>query len=176
MPADPLMEVNGRLAAILQNAVNLRPLYEEIGMFLVGVVRQNFIAQGRPERWAASVRAKVTGGQTLRDTGALMNSIVSESTDKGVNVGPSGPAGKYAAVMGEGATITAKNAPYLTFRMPIGMRRTNKTGKDLKKPAASYGWFRVKSVTIPARPYLYIPPAEEDKVAQIAADFLRGEK
>jgi len=143
---DGLTQLNGRLEAMLKNAENVRPLYGEIGMFIVGVIRQNFIAQGRPERWLPSVRAKVTGGQTLRDRGTLMNSVVSEVTDKGIEVGPSGPASVYARILGEGGTITAKNAPYLTFRMPIGMRKTGKSGKEFKKPVAVYGWFRVASV------------------------------
>ena len=180
MPVDGLTQLNGRLMAMLKDVDNLRPLYDEMGMFLVGVVRQNFIDQGRPEKWMPSVRAKVTGGKTLRDTGALMNSIDHESTDKGVKIGPSGPAAKYGAMMGEGTAglpggvLKPKNPDgFLMFSMTTGMRKKSlKTGALLKHAVEQSSFIKVKEVAIPARPYLYIPPEDQAKVAQMAIDFL----
>ncbi len=180
MPVDALTQLNGRLMAMLKDVDNLRPLYDEIGIFLVGVVRQNFIDQGRPEKWTPSVRAKVTGGETLRDTGALMNSIDHESTDKGVNVGPSGPAAKYGAMMGEGTAglpggvLRPKNPDgFLMFTMTTGMRkRSVRTGALLKRAVEESSFVKVKEVTIKGRPYLYIPPEDREKVTQMAIDFL----
>jgi phage gpG-like protein len=180
MPIDALTELNGRLMAMLRDADNLRPLYDEIGIFLVGVVRQNFIDQGRPEKWKPSIRAEVTGGQTLRDTGALMNSIDHESTEKGVAVGPSGPAAKYGAMMGEGTAglpggVLRPKDPngFLMFTMTTGMRtRSAKTGVLLKRPIEEGSFIKVKEVKIPARPFLYIPPEDQEKVTRMAVEFL----
>lgn len=169
-----LERLNQKLEAMISGLSRLRPLYNEIGMFLVSVIQKNFIAQGRPNKWIESIRARNTQGQTLRDTGTLMNSIVGEPTDSGVDVGPSGPVAKYARILGEGGVITAKNAPYLSFRVATGMRTVGKRGTPLKRPVATFGFIRVKSVTIPPRPYLYVPPEDEEKAMKIAAAYLEG--
>ena len=170
-----LEQLNAKLMTLIGGLANLRPMYNEIGMFLVSVTQRNFVLQGRPDRWKESIRAKNTGGQTLRDTGALMNSIIAEPTDNGVEIGPSGVVTKFARILGEGGVITAKNAPYLMFRIATGMRKVDKSGNPLKRPVATFGFVRVKSVTIPPRPYLYVPPEDEERAARIAIAYLGGE-
>ena len=171
---DQLAPLNERITALIGNLSGLRPLYNEVGNFLVSVIQRNFIEQGRPERWKPSKAAVAREGQTLRDTGVLMNSIIAEPTDSGVDVGPSGPAAKYARILGEGGVITAKNKPYLMFSVMSGYRKTNKSGAPLRRPIAEYGFVRVKSVTIPGWNYMYVPPADQEKIAEMAAAFIGG--
>jgi phage gpG-like protein len=80
-------------------------------------------------------------GQPLRDTGRLMNSITrktaSSATPRGFTISTDV---KYAPVHQHGATITAKNARYLRFR--VGGKR----GRD--------SWVSKKSVTIPQRQFM----------------------
>lgn len=94
--------------------------------------------------------------QHLIDTGNLRASITTEPDgDEAVTVGPRNVV--YAAIHEFGGTITAKNAPYLRFKTADG------------------AWHSVKSVTIPARPYMR-PALDEHKKtvnAAVAATLLR---
>lgn len=98
-------------------------------------VRQRFRDGKGPDGtpWQKSGRVKKHGGQTLIDTGALLNSIQSESDSKEARIGSNLI---YAKVHQKGWTIKAKNAKALRFTLPDGKM------------------VQVKSVTIPARPFL----------------------
>lgn len=72
----------------------------------------------------------IRGGSPLRNTGLLMNSVSSQVTGNSVFVGVPY---FWAAVHQFSATITAKTAPFLRFK--VGGR-----------------WASKRSVTIPARP------------------------
>lgn len=70
----------------------------------------------------------------LRESGRLMKSLSSQVSGAQLRVGTNT---KYAAVHQFGATIKAKNAPFLVFK--LGNR-----------------WVKTKEVEIPARPFLGI--------------------
>lgn len=98
---------------------------------------------------------KSRDGRALRDTGRLRNSITTESNASGftllTNV-------KYAATHQYGATIRAKTARGLTFR--VGGARPRTRGQ----------WVRMPQVTIPRRQFL-----PEDRVSQRFEDALNAE-
>jgi phage virion morphogenesis protein len=100
---------------------------------------------GRPWKPLAS-----RSGQPLRDTGRLMGSLTSKTatvaTERGFTVSTDV---KYAAVHQYGATIVAKNAPYLRFR--VGGARPRSGGQ----------WVSKKQVTVPRRQFM-----PEDTVPQ----------
>lgn len=101
---------------------------------------QEIAPDGTP--WDKSIRASAQGGQTGRDTGRMLNSLThlvsGDSVEWGTNV-------LYAPVFSEGATIKAKNAAFLHFK-------------------TSFGWVKVKEVTIPARPLLGFTDEDEASV------------
>lgn len=121
----------GRLAGRLKN---LTPAMRGIGEIVRRSVEQNFAAGGRPEKWEKSHRVKEKGGQTLSDTGRLRRSFTvrgyPDRAEVGTNV-------KYAAIHQFGGVISARNRPYLRF----------KVGDQ---------WVTKRSVTIPARPFLMV--------------------
>ncbi len=92
------------------------------------------------------------GGSPLRNTGLLMNSISSRVTGNSVFVGVPY---FWAAVHQFGATITAKAAPFLRFK--VGGR-----------------WASKRSVTIPARPIFGISVDDRIEIIGILRRSLVG--
>ena len=103
-----------------------------------------FVTSTSPEGKAwAPVRRK---GSPLRDTGQhLMNAV---NTRVGSNYIQIGVPYKWGAVHQFGATIRAKNVPFLRFKI---------NGK----------WISKKQVTIPARPFLGISLADRVEIKRI---------
>lgn len=131
-------------------------LLDEIGINLVENARLRFIDQTDPDGnpWKQSARAAAQGGETLRDTGRLMNSIThsvgSDFVEYGTNVA-------YAMPLHFGAEIRAVNAPYLKFKI---------AGR----------WANVKEVTLPARPFIGLSTEDEQLVVDIIETFLSSER
>ncbi len=109
-----------------------KALYDELGDILLEGVHDRFkrgvAPDGRP--WQKSWRAIAQNGQTLRDTGRLLNSIRTRLNKNGVSILTDV---LYAKLMHYGGTIRAKSKPYLVFKTPTG------------------GWVKRKSITVPAR-------------------------
>ena len=101
--------------------------------------------------WKKSWRAKVQGGQTLRDTGRLHNSIVAQVVGNRIIVGTNV---KYAPILHFGGTIKPKSGKYLTFRTPMG------------------GWVKVKAVIIPPRPFLGISVDDSQEILFEIEEYL----
>jgi phage gpG-like protein len=95
------------------------------------------------------------GGDTLRDTGALLASLTHEVLADGVAYGTNVP---YAPTLHFGATIKASGSDYLTFRIPGG------------------GWAKKREVTIPARPFIGLDGEDEQSVLGLIGDFLARSK
>lgn len=142
---------------MLKRVENVKPPLREIGLLFAGEMQTNIEEGGRPTKWTPSIRVQKKGGQTLRDTGALMNSITVQEIDgNSVVIGPGGTASKYAAIQALGGTIKAKNKPFLRFIIP------------------GVGWVSKKEVTIPARDYTYIPPEAQAEAANILRHHVIG--
>lgn len=145
----------GVLAALTRLALEgpeKQDLLDQIGIGNAEDTRLRFSDQTGPDgqAWTPSIRAKTQGGQTLRDTGRLANSITHRTSADYVEVGTDV---FYAAMMHEGGTISATGGGYLKFK--VGNRWANK-----------------KSVTIPARPFLGLDSDGEQEIISIIDQFL----
>jgi len=108
-------------------------------------------------RLEAHIKERKLSGQVLNvRTNRLRSSITVVKAKQGAGGSIWGAVGtnvKYARIHEYGGEIKAKNAPYLKF--PIGGR-----------------WASVKSVTIPARPYM--EPTLREKQADIERDIIKS--
>ena len=134
-----LPSVMERITAMRQAAANMTPLYDRIGAGLLSQVQLGFKTSTSPygQAWAA---LKLRNGQPLRDTGRLRSSITYKSDGDGVTVGTNL---RYAAIHQFGGVILPKNKPFLMFKTRDGR------------------FFRMKKVTIPARPFFPITDGGE---------------
>lgn len=127
-------------------------LFDEIGSGLVSSVQDRFFTghdvDGNP--WQMSWRAMVQGGQTLRDTGRLMNSYTHNVLSNGVEVGTNV---EYAAYLHYGATIMPKTGQYITF-------------------AVAGQYRKVKQVVLPPRTQLGLNAEDEEMVLDIVGSFI----
>lgn len=97
---------------------------------------------------------QLRGGQTLRDTGRLLNSIApSMVTQDGFRLSTNV---KYAAIHQYGGIIKAKTSKGLVFRLRVGTVAFGARGQRLKRTRGMYRWARVMSVRIPRRSFLPI--------------------
>ncbi len=147
----------GVLAALSRLAMtpeNKSALLDEIGISLAENTRLRFGDQTSPEgqAWKPSIRAQKQGGETLRDTGRLMNSITHRVSSDSVEVGTKVA---YAAMMHFGGTIRATGGGYLKFRI-------------------GNAWVQKRSVTIPARPFLGLDAADTQEVISLIDHFLKA--
>ena len=151
---------NGRAA---QEAVTrlgiVRPgTMRAIGMALVATTDARFQSQTEPfgAKWAPLNPAYAQikrGTRILTASGLLARSITSQVHGHQVVVGSNRV---YAAIHQFGGKITAKTPKGLAIRM--GGFGANGTGR---------GWVHVRSVVIPARPYLGFGPADERAVLEV---------
>lgn len=127
-------------------------LFDEIGAGLVDSVQHRFLTgtdvDGNP--WKISWRARMQGGETLRDTNRLMNSYTHNVLLNGVEVGTDVA---YAPYLHYGATILPKNGQYITFAV----------GGQYRK---------VKQSIIPPRTQLGIDAEDEVMVLDIVGSFI----
>lgn len=127
--------------------LSLLGMHQEIGEALVTSTRLRFRRGVDPEgnRWPPSRRAQREGGQTLRDSGLLANSIHYKAQSDRVEVGTND---KRARVHQEGLEIRAKRARYLRFQV-------------------DGGWVQRKSVQMPRRAFLGISDDDQREIEQI---------
>ena len=120
---------------------------------------------GKP--WQKSLRAELESGQTLSDTGRLRRSFGYRVMPNGFVIGTNV---LYAAVHQYGATIRAKRAPYLKFRLAGGSgRRKSRRGQ----------WISTKSVKIPARPFIPEPnlsPSWHAAIDAAVRDYINADQ
>ncbi|MEG2434125.1 MAG: phage virion morphogenesis protein, partial [Acinetobacter sp.] len=122
------------------------------GAGLVNSTQHRFLTgtgvDGNP--WKISWRARMQGGETLRDTGRLMNSYTHNVLSSGVEVGTDVA---YAPHLHYGATILPKNGQYITFAV----------GGQYRK---------VKQSIIPPRTQLGLDAEDEVMVLDIVGSFI----
>lgn len=143
---------DSKVQAMLQRLIafggNQRKAMESIADYGETSTKQRFADQVGPDgkQWKQSLRAQVTGTNTLMDDLHLLDSIVNNVGDNGAEWG----SGKiYAAIHQFGGDIVPKSADSLFFRLPDGSGR------------------KVKKVTIPPRPYLGINDQDEENILDI---------
>lgn len=153
-------ELNRTLGEMLARARTPEKPLREIGFLMAQEMKENIARGGRPTRWPQSIRAMKMGGQTLRDTGTLMNSITSAVQGRTVAAGPTAVGKEKRSdprifgILAYGGTIKAKNKPFLRFMLP------------------GVGWVSKKEVTIPPRDFTYIPPEREVTFGEIVRGYL----
>lgn len=147
-------EIRAALGRAAEATRELTSLMDLIGAALVASTQQRFEVQRSPAGvpWKQSLRAQSVSGQTLVDSGRLRASITHRPSASRVEVGTNV---NYAAVHQFGATIRAKTAKGLRFR--IGDRFVIK-----------------RQVTVPARPFLGIDAADREEIVAITTDWLRA--
>jgi phage virion morphogenesis protein len=144
------------VVAILQSLViegaAKNKLLGDIGAAAVEGARLRFNDQVSPDGkpWIPSYRAKAQGGQTLRDTGRLVNELNHEVAGDSVFYGSNL---HYAAPLHFGAQIKATGGLYLKFKI---------AGRFYQK----------KEVTLPPRPFLGISKDDEQSVLEVIQDFM----
>lgn len=144
------LALRSALKAARARGQDMRPALRAIGQAGVNQTKKRFISKRAPDgsSWKPS---RKPGGDTLVKDGYLRDSI-SARPPSGSSVAW-GPNLKYAAIHQFGGTIKPVNGKYLRFRI-----------------GGAGGYVSVKSVTIPARPYLGI---NTDDLAQFAGIALR---
>lgn len=150
------MQDGGVLAALSRLAMadnTKRDLLDLIGITEAENTRLRFVDQRGPDGqpWEQSIRVKKQGGQTLRDTGRLMNSITHKTGNDLVEVGTNV---MYAAMMHYGGAITATGGGYLKFRI-------------------AGAWMQKRSVTIPPRPFLGLDANSELQIIDVINQFMQ---
>lgn len=127
-------------------------LFDGIGQGLVSSIQHRFLTgtgvDGNP--WKISWRARLQGGETLRDTNRLMNSYTHNVLSSGVEVGTDV---EYAPHLHYGATILPKNGAYITFAV----------GGQYRK---------VKQSILPPRTQLGINADDETMILDIVGSFI----
>ena len=146
--ADPVVQGLRRLREL---GGDLTPVMDDIGAMLVASTQHRFETGTGPDgtSWPESARAKRQGGQTLVDSGRLRDSITHRARGDTVEVGTNVI---YAAIHQFGGTIKPKNAKSLAF------------------PGLDGAPVFVKSVTLPARPFLGVSNDDREEIAAIVAD------
>lgn len=157
---DALMQ---RIERLEEGVADAQPLLRQIGAYGVRSTQERFISETGPDgsRWAAwnPAYAELRGpGSILTRSGALLNSLNARA---GLNEVSWGSPMIYAAVHQFGATIKPKNATALAFQLGGG------------RGLAPVFWVRVKSVTIPARPYLGINADDREEIVALTGDYIR---
>jgi|LSQX01.1.fsa_nt_gb phage virion morphogenesis protein len=126
--------------------LNFLGMYQEIGEAMVTSTRLRFREGVDPEgkSWPPSLRAQ-SGGQTLRDTGLLANSIHAQARTNAVEIGTND---KRARVHQEGLEIRAKRARFLRFQV-------------------DGTWVQVRKVQMPRRAFLGISEDDQREIESI---------
>ena len=126
-------------------------MYDEIGAFGVTSTQLRFMDQHSPEGnpWKQSWRAILQNGETLRDTGRLMNSLTHNVTANGVEWGTDVT---YAPQMHFGFYASARSG-YLLFNV-LGQ------------------WRKLKSVKSEPRPFLGINAEDEVEILNITESHI----
>lgn len=146
------------LGAALARTRSPRGLMDRIGAEMAASTKERFEEQKGPAGgpWPPSIRARMLGGRTLIERGRLVESITHSASDSSVAIGTNVI---YAAIHQMGGKITAKTAKGLHFRLPGGL-----------------GSRTVKSVTIPARPFLGLSGEDEGVIKTLVAQWLGADQ
>lgn len=148
-----LAAAEARLERLHAGAVDKTPLMQRIAQHLESTTQDRFDIGEAPDgqSWTPSIRARLTGGLTLKDRGHLQSSFV---PDHGQDFAAIGSNDIRARLLHFGGTVEAKGRA-LAFELPGGL------GKRFRK-----------SVVIPARPIVGLSAEDREDIPAIAADYL----
>ncbi len=154
-------EVKALLTQLGERARDLSSPMKLIGEQVLFSVQQNFAEGGRPDRWIPSKRAIVQGGQTLVNTGRLLQSLTYRSSSDQAEVGTNVI---YAAIhqfggIIPGGPIVPRRAKSLRWIGPDGKPRF---AKKVQRP----------DIAMPARPFLMVQEEDKSELVRIIKDYL----
>lgn len=148
------LEAGAALRQLNVAAGDLSPLMDVLGAYLEQAARDRIEQTNRgPDGvpWPRSLRAEVSGGPTLFDSGRLAASLTHEAGRAQVRVGSNVI---YAGIHQTGGEIRPVAAAALRFQLPTGEFVT------------------AGSVNIPARPYLGVSSEDEEEMLALTLDWL----
>lgn len=136
----------------ISSAAARADLMDRIGAYGVASTQDRFLDETSPEgqKWKKSRRARDDGGQTLRDSNILFQSLTHNASAQAAEWGSNLI---YAGIHQNGGDIVPKNAAALVFN--IGGRKVI-----------------TQKVTMPARPYLGLSSDDEVEIQAIADDWV----
>jgi len=137
-------------AAIAAEVDDTTPLMDEIGSYLEFSIARRFELERGPDGipWPATRRGtSILKGSPPRLASSMTRRAERERVSVGTNV-------IYARIHQQGGTIKPKRGRFLRFT--VGGQT-----------------FFVKSVTIPARPFLGIDQADREAIGEVVEDYLR---
>jgi len=128
-------------------------LHKQIAAYGASSTVERFETETDPQgkKWKQSLRAKLTGGQTLSDKGQLKSSVTEKATEAYAAWGTNKI---YARIHNEGGTIKAKTSKGLFFKLAGGAGR------------------RVQKVTMPKREFIGLSNKDERAITKIAGRFI----
>lgn len=153
--ADQVRAALNRLVATMPEGGDSTPVMRSLGRALLTGTQLRFRQGKGPDGqlWKVSMRAAMYGGQTLKDSGGLLGSITFEPSNGKVAIGTNKV---YAAIHQFGGKIKVKSAGALAFRLPGG------------------GFAKVKSVTMPARPFLGASESDQAELLNVLQGHYSG--
>lgn len=164
------------IMALLEHLVGYdkKAMFDEIGAYGVSSTQKRFIDQSDVEGnpWKQSWRAKLQNGQTLRDTGRLMNSMTHNVLNNGVEWGTDVV---YAAIHNFGGTI--KHEPRVRqtyFKQGRDGTVGNKFVKKSKSNFMQETMGMAYSVEMPERSFLGINAEDDESILDIIGRHISG--
>ena len=141
------------------------------------------------ERMVRKISKRLSGDALDVNTGRLRNSLTYAETEGGLEISAGGGPGEvdYAAIHHYGGVIKPKNKKFLTIPFPGGPADTKvpKRAADFEDTFIAKGiifqslehesvplFILVKSVTIPARPYMFLEDSDVDYLNDSIAEFI----
>lgn len=176
------LQLNGiqkTLGDMLQRALAPEKPLREIGFLMTQEMKTNISRGGRPKAWPKSIRVQKRGGQTLRDSGTLMNSMTSEVSGNSVSAGPTAVGRKklrdprIMAILAYGGTIQhhSRSETFLRNRVARGKNKGRFKRGTTSGRGQTIGSY---TTTIPARDYTYIPDATQVTFGEIVQNYLQA--
>lgn len=167
-----------RILALVQSRIGrLRPALALVGEIVLESVQQNFLAEGRPDKWpplslqtkAERARLGYTGPilQRRGGGGGLLGSLHRQADDRKVTIAADkiyDATMQFGAKRGQFGTVTA--------RIKAHVRRL-KSGKVVNVRAHTRQQ-KIPWGDIPARPFLMVQDEDWDEIREELTDFLFG--
>ena len=154
---DDSIKILGKLKLAVSDPM---PILEQIGRGAAELMRRAIISETTPEGQRMTPLAPVTieakrGSKILRDTGQMLNSITSRLY--GADTVITGASVNYAATHQTGKTINAAGKKHWLIPGNWEARQGLRTKKKRKGAV----FYKKKSVTIPARPFVPSRPIDQ---------------
>jgi phage virion morphogenesis protein len=168
-------EVESALQRLTFGLDDARTMYDQIGGYLVLMTQRRFEEGKAPDGnpWPKSWRAIAENGQTLVNSGSLLDSITSNAWSTGVEHGSSK---EYASIHQFGGVINIPaHKRELHFKTD---KKGNKILKGFRKKSASNfsirGEVGAYKVTMPKRPFIGMDDDDEYNILRIAEDYVES--